>query len=239
MPTILYLIAGPFFVGALYSQLFNITQFKGDKKMAKVLSYAIKTMAMEKRISIDTEIASMVNSLKSATINADTYMDKIALKARNDFIHSHSLAKANDVVIALKEAKLPKFLATFKAKFACFCGLYAAKEISEKGNIAYIYDSDSCPMVYDKKEQAFYLESDVNWQELKPVDGNFSNMKVKRIKKENGNKEIPVDILVQYLLARSDLQEILDAIASQQEKGKKKDKTKANKQVDKLADAIA
>ncbi|MBD5585823.1 MAG: hypothetical protein HDQ88_12135 [Clostridia bacterium] len=203
--------------------------------MAKTISF--KMDFVETR-AVSEDIRILIADIKNGKKDADAALHEIAIKARNDFLNSHSLSRANMALAGLKEEKsLSKYLADFKAKFPAFCGLYASEEHGARGAISYLYDTETCAMQYDKKENAFYIKGAVVWNGLKPIEDSFTTFRVKKVVKKKEAKEIPAELLVQYLLARPDLQEILDGIKSAQENADNPEQEQSD-MVDALVNAV-
>lgn len=194
--------------------------------------YKISLMIPKGEITIDADLRGDLDTIRACGEGAAEALERLAAKARNDFLSSKSLRKANQVLAGLREVKATKAFTTFRKNFLIFCGVYAAREVSEKGSVSYI--PAECGIEYDKKERAFFERTPFDWtkvQREKPAS--LAGIKTPVVRKEP--QEIPLAELVEYIKTRSDLPEILEAL-TRQSKGKGK---KAETSADALVEATA
>lgn len=183
---------------------------------------------------IPADLRAEIDTIKAGKSNSAEALERLAIKARNDFLNSKSLKKANAVLASLREIKASKETSIFRKNFLIFCGVYLDYEVSDKGVITYI-PLENSGIEYDKKEKAFYEKTPFDWKTIKAETPlSLTGVKTPPAARKQA-EEIPTEALIEYLRNRTDLPEILAALMPQ-EKPKPKPKPKAK--VDKLIDAI-
>lgn len=182
--------------------------------------YKISLMAPKASV-IPADLRAEIDAIRAGKSNSAEAIERLAVKARNDFLNSKSLKKANEVLASLREIKASKEASVFRKNFLIFCGVYLDYEVSDKGVRTYI-PQENCGIEYDKKERAFFERTPFDWTSLKKETPlSLAGIKIPAVRKQA--EEIPTDALIEYLRSRADLPEILAALMPQ-EKGKGKSK---------------
>lgn len=195
--------------------------------------YKISLMTPKASV-IPADLRAEIDTIKAGKSNSAEALERLAIKARNDFLNSKSLKKANAVLASLREIKASKETSIFRKNFLIFCGIYADSSVSERGIVTYI-PLENSGIEYDKKERAFFERTPFDWTSLKKETPlSLTGVKTPPAARKQA-EEIPTEALIEYLRNRTDLPEILAALMPQE---KPKPKPKAKAKVDKLIDAI-
>lgn len=201
--------------------------------------YKISLMTPKATV-IPADLRPEIDMIRSGKSNSAEALERLAVKARNDFLNSKSLKKANEVLASLREIKASKEASVFRKNFLIFCGVYATSEVSDKGVITYI-PLENSGIEYDKKEKAFYEKTPFDWKTIKAETPlSLAGIKTPPAVRKQA-EEIPTAELIEYLRSRPDLPEILTALMPHEkadDKQKADTKPKAKAKVDKLIDAI-